>query len=128
MCLLGWESGGILSLRMSEWAAPSKSRPPVMLQLRSVTAPKTGWLKIVAPFMNQIEISPVTPLRHRMSDLPSPSKSPRPAMLQLKSVTVPKLGPPPEIVLPFMSQINFHPPPLLRHSISDSPPPPKPPP
>src|SRR5258708_39080899 len=80
-----------------------------MLQLRSVTAPKTGWLKIVAPFMNQIEISPVTPLRHRMSDLPSPSKSPLPAMRQLRSVTVARLVAPPEIVVPFMSQIEFEP-------------------
>src|SRR5258708_10889776 len=92
-----------------------------MLQLRSVTAPKTGWLKIVAPFMNQIEISPVTPLRHRMSDLPSPSKSPLPAMRQLRSVTVARLVAPPEIVVPFMSQIEFEPVALLCHRMSDLP-------
>src|SRR5258708_5242201 len=96
-----------------------------MLQLRSVTAPKTGWLKIVAPFMNQIEISPVTPLRRRMLDLPSPSKSPSPVMLQLRSVTVAKLVARPEIVVPFMSQIEFEPVALLCHKMSDLPSPSK---
>src|SRR5258708_7285092 len=123
-----FEPVALLCHRMSDLPSPSKSPTPVMLQLRSVTAPKTGWLKIVAPFMNQIEISPVTPLRHRMSDLPSPSKSPLPAMRQLRSVTVAKLVAPPEIVVPFMSQIEFEPVALLCHRMSDLPSPSKSPP
>src|SRR5882672_3732177 len=109
MSQIEFEPVTLLCHRMSDLPSPSKSPIPTMLQLRSVTAPKTGWLKIVAPFMNQIEISPVAPLRHRMSDLPSPSKSPTPVMLQLRSVTVAKLVAPPEIVVPFMSQIEFEP-------------------
>src|SRR6266850_2562225 len=115
----------LLCHRMSDLPSPSKSPTPTMLQLRSLTAPKTCRLKIVAPFMNQIEILPVAPLRHRMSDLPSPSKSPTPVMLQLRSVTVAKLVAPPEIVVPFMSQIEFEPVALLCHRMSDLPSPSK---
>src|SRR6266850_1010000 len=125
MSQIEFEPVTLLCHRMSDLPSPSKSPIPTMLQLRSVTAPKTGWLKIVAPFMNQIEISPVAPLRHRMSDLPSPSKSPTPVMLQLRSVTVAKLVAPPEIVVPFMSQIEFEPVAPLRHRMSDLPSPSK---
>src|SRR2546430_14579745 len=77
-------------------------------------------VKVVAPFMSQIEFSPVARLRHRMSDLPSPSKSPTPAMLQLRSASV-GMTPPPAMVVPFNSQIAFSPVVPLRHRMSDLP-------
>src|SRR5258708_311915 len=96
-----------------------------MLQLRSVTAPKTGWRQTGTRPMNQFEKAPVTPFRHRMLGLPSPSKSPSPVMLQLRSVAVAKLVGPPKIVVPFMSQIEFEPVALLCHKMSDLPSPSK---
>src|SRR5438552_17698097 len=84
-------------------------------------------VKVVAPFMSQIELSPVAPLRHRMSDLPSPSKSPVPAMLQLRSVTAAD-GALLEIAAPFMRQIAFRPVVQLRHRMSALPSPLKSPP
>src|SRR5438128_1412685 len=75
---------------------------------------------ITAPFMSQIVLSPVAPLRHKISDLPSPSKSATPAMLQLRSATG-AIDAPPEIAAPFMNQIVFSPVALLRHRMSDLP-------
>src|SRR5258708_12683695 len=76
------------------------------------------------PFPYTTPFRPVTPLRHRMSDLPSPSKSPSPVMLQLRSVTVAKLVAPPEIVVPFMSQIEFEPVAQFGQTLFASPSPP----
>src|SRR2546430_2974139 len=98
---------------MSALPSPSKSPVPAMLQLRSATVANITALEIVAPFMSQIVLSPVAPLRHKISDLPSPSKSATPAMLQLRSATA-AMDAPPEIAAPFMNQIVFSPVALLR--------------
>src|SRR5436189_137154 len=105
---------------MSALPSPSKSPVPAMLQLRSATVANITALEIAAPFMSQIVLSPVAPLRHKISDLPSPSKSPVPSMLQLGAVTVANVALL-EIVAPFMSQIAFSPVVLLRHRMSDLP-------
>src|SRR4051794_38000126 len=73
---------------------------------------------MAVPFMNQMEVTPVTSLRHTRSERPSPLKSPSASTFQFRS-EIPSIDPDPLMALgPLMIHIRFSPVPLLRQTMS----------